>query len=131
VGVAASPIATATVAQQDYTGAPTAVVDFQLVARRIDQSTVELRWRALRTTRARFAYRVYRDAKDACTIYPTGAPACLYSGTPIATTTVPLYVDRTATGGFVYRVALVAGWSTEQTSSDVLLLSRPVTVPAR
>jgi hypothetical protein len=131
LSVAASPIAPRTVAQQDFTGAPIAVVDFGLTAKRAGPSTVSLRWKGLRTGRARYGYRIYRDTGDGCDTLGEGAPVCRYSSRPIADSGVPSFTDRTAVGRLVYRVALVAGWSLEQTKSNVQLLSKPVSVPAR
>ena len=131
LSVAASPIAARTVAQQDFTGAPIAVVDFGLTAKRTSSSTVRLRWKALRTGRARYAYRIFRDTGDGCATLGDGAPVCRYSSTAIAETDVPTFTDTSAVGRLVYRVALVAGWSLEQTASNAQLLSKPVTVPAR
>jgi hypothetical protein len=131
LSVAASPIAPKTIAQQDYTGSPIGVVDFHLIARRVDQTTVRLTWDAVRTAHARYSYRIFKDTTDGCTIHADEAPVCLYSGTAIAESNVPAYVDPNAAGKAVYRVALAAGWSLEQTNSDLLLLSGPITVPAR
>jgi hypothetical protein len=130
LGVAASPIRAGTVAQQNYTGAPIAVVDFHLAARRIDASRVQLSWAPLRTARARYTYRVYKDTHDGCTISGQGAPVCLFSSPPLADSSRPAFADRSASTAAVYRVALVAGWSREQAGGNVLLLSKPVTVRA-
>jgi hypothetical protein len=130
LSLAASPVSAGTVAQQDYTGAPVAVVDFHLTARRIDANTVRLSWTPLRTERAWYAYRIYKGANDGCTIYGQGAPVCLFRDSPIAQSRRPVFDDRSDAGSAVYRVALVAGWSREQTASDVLLLSKPLTVRA-
>jgi len=128
LSVAASPISAGTVAQQGYAGAPVAVVDFHLMARRTNANTVRLSWAPVRTARAHYTYRVYKDTSDGCTIYPQGAPVCLYSSPPLAESNRRVFDDPKATARAVYRVALVAGWNTEQPS--VLLLSRPLTVPA-
>jgi hypothetical protein len=128
LAVAASPVDAGTVAQQNYTGAPVAVVDFHLAARRVDPSTVRVSWKPLRTGRARYAYRIFKAKTDGCTIYGQGAPVCLFATAPLSDTDRPAFDDRNATAAAVYRVALVAGWSTEQPS--VLLLSKPLTVPA-
>jgi hypothetical protein len=56
---------------------------------------------------------------------------CRYSSPALAGTGVPTFTDRNAVGRLVYRVALVAGWSLEQTKSNLQLLSEPVSVPAR
>jgi hypothetical protein len=117
-------------AQQDYTGAPVGVVDFHLTGRRIDANTVSLSWAPLRTGRAQYAYRIYKGANDGCTIYGQGAPVCLFMSSPIGQSHQPVFDDRSAAASAVYRVALVAGWSREQTASDVLLLSKPLTVRA-
>lgn len=131
LGVAASPVAKNVVAQQDFTGAPISIVDFHLGARRIDATTVRLHWAKLGTGRARYGYRVYRDTGDGCDALGEGAPVCRFSSSAIGGTGVPAFTDRNASGKLVYRVALVAGWSLEQTKASALLLSRPVTVPAR
>jgi hypothetical protein len=131
LGVAASPIAPRTVAQQNFTGAPIAVVDFGLTAKRTGPSTVTLHWNARRTGRAQYAYRVFRDTGDGCDTLGEGAPVCRYSSPAIAGTGAPTFTDRNAVGRLVYRVALVAGWSLEQTKSNLQLLSEPVSVPAR
>jgi hypothetical protein len=132
VGFAVSPIAKYTVAQQDFTGAPVAVVNFQLAAHRVDPTTVKLTWDAMRTRRARYAYRLFKGATDECsTIQAGAAPVCNYSTPALARTTATTYTDPGAQGRLVYRVALVGGWSTEQTNSNMLLLSKPVSVPAR
>jgi hypothetical protein len=129
LAVAASPINAGTVAQQNYTGSPVAIVDFHLAARRIDANTVRLSWMPLRTSRARYAYRIYKGPNDGCTIYGQGAPVCLFSSPALAETNRRVFDDPNAVSKVVYRVALVGGWSTEQPS--VLLLSEPLTVRAR
>jgi hypothetical protein len=131
ISVAASPVARGTVAQQDYSGAPIAIADFHLAARRLGPSTVRLTWAPQPTGRARFFYRIFKNTDDACTIRGYGAPVCLYSGSALAQTSRPMFDDTGATGAAVYRVAVVGGWSVEQTDLDVLLLSKPLTVPAR
>jgi hypothetical protein len=128
--VAASPVAGETVAEPDN-GGPIAIIDFHLTARRIDRSTVELGWSALNTANATYAYRIFRDTSKRCETTGRGAPVCHFAATTIAESRSAAFVDRSAAGRFVYRIALVAGWSTEQTSSDLLLLSKPLTVPAR
>jgi hypothetical protein len=131
LGVAASPIAAKTVAQQDFTGAPVAVVDFHLIAKRVDPTTVTLTWRSVKTGRAVYDYRVFKDSGGGCATLGQGAPVCRFSSAAIGGTTALTFTDPSAQGRLVYRVALAAGWSTEQTNSNILLLSKPVSVPAR
>jgi hypothetical protein len=126
--IAASPVRAGTLAQQDYVGAPIAIVDFHLRARRIDASTVRLSWGAVRTDRASYSYRIYKDTDDGCDNSVVGAPMCFYKSPSIAYSSRRVFDDPNATARAVYRVALVAGWSTEQPS--VLLLSKTLTVRA-
>jgi hypothetical protein len=130
VAIAAAPIVKGAVAQEGAVG-PVPVVDFGLVARRTGTNAVELSWRPIRTTRARYVYRVFRNATDGCSYSGIGAPVCAFSSPAIADTREPTYEDSSAGGRAVYRVALVANWSLEPARSNALLLSRPVTVPAR
>jgi hypothetical protein len=128
--LAASPVRAGTLAQQDYVGAPVAIVDFHLTARRIAADTVRLAWSPLGTGRARFGYRIFKDTDDGCTNSVVGAPMCFYASPAIADSNQRVFDDRNAGGTAVYRVALVAGWSREQAGGNVLLLSKPVTVRA-
>jgi len=130
IAIAAAPVGKDAVAQQGAVG-PVPVVDFGLVARRSGTNAVALSWRPIRTTRAHYVYRVFRDATDGCSYSGTGAPVCAFSSPAIADTREPAYDDPSADGRAVYRVALVANWSLEPARSNALLLSRPVTVPAR
>jgi hypothetical protein len=130
MAIAAAPIAKGAVAQEGAVG-PVPVVDFGLVARRTGANGIVLTWRPIRTARARYVYRVFRDATGGCTYSGIGAPVCAFSSPAIADTRDPTYHDPSARGPEVYRVALVAGWSLEQARSNALLLSRPISVPAR
>jgi len=85
----------------------------------------------LQTGRAKYGYRVFRDTGYGCSTLGEGAPVCRFSSQAIGDTGTPTFTDTNASGRVVYRVALVAGWSLEQTHSSAVLLSKPVTVPAR
>jgi hypothetical protein len=130
MAIAAAPVVKGAVAQHGAVG-PVPIVDFGLVARRTATNGVALSWRPIRTTRAHYVYRVFRDATDGCSYSGTGAPVCAFSSPAIADIREPTYYDPSADGRAVYRVGLVANWSLEPARSNSLLLSRPVTVPAR
>jgi len=60
LAAAASPVHRGTVAQMDYGGAPVTIKDFRLRARQTGPHTVELDWSHIRTSRARYAYRIFQ-----------------------------------------------------------------------
>jgi hypothetical protein len=130
LAVAASAVPKGTVAQQGVIG-PIPIVDFGLAARPTGSNGILLTWGPIRTARANYVYRVFRNVSDGCSYATVGAPVCAFLSPAVTDTRSLTYEDHDVRGRAVYRVALVAGWSLEPTKSNALLLSKPVTVRAR
>jgi hypothetical protein len=129
--LAASPIGKETVAQMNYTGAPVAIVDFGLQARRTAPHSVHLAWNGIRTKRASGWYQIFK-AKDAGCNYPSrGAADCLFRMQLVYSTKNTTFDDTQAVGPTTYRVALAAGGRIDSNTSSYLLLSKPVAVAVR
>ena len=126
LAAAASPVHRGTVAQMDYGGAPVTIEDFQLRARQIGPHTVELDWSHIRTSRARYAYRIFKGDDAGCHYANVGAPDCLFRMPLITSVRRPVYIDRNAGGRKVYRVALAEGTRVQPDNTALLLLSKPI-----
>jgi hypothetical protein len=121
-----------TIAQME-SGALVPIVDFRLTAKQTGEHSVALAWRALRTERATSVYRIYSGPDGGCPPSHEGTPVCQFR--MAKTWWVP---PRAATvvdakpGPVTYRVALAADWRFDpNNTSDLLLLSKPVTITVR
>ena len=132
VATAASPIGAHTVAQMNYTGAPVAVVDFGLHARRIGPHVVQLTWRGVHSSRATGWYQVFKGPNDGCVYLAAGAKDCLFRMPVNAETRTTTFIDRQASGPvIVYRIGLAAGKRIDPNTTSYLLVSKPTTLNAR
>jgi hypothetical protein len=132
LAIAASPVGPYTVAQMNYTGAPVAVVDFGLQAKRVGPHTVQLSWLGLHTGRAKGWYQVFKGPTDGCVYLAAGAKDCLFRMPVNASTSATTFIDRQAFGRhIVYRVGLAAGKRIDPNTSSYLLLSPSLTLNAR
>jgi hypothetical protein len=121
-----------TIAQIDP-GALVPIVGFGLTAKQTGPHTVRLEWRDLKTGQARAVYRVFSGPNDGCVVTTDGTPRCSFLMPRTWSTNIAGSTDSEAPRGQVsYRVSLAAGWRVDPNGeSDVLLLSKPVTVTVR
>jgi hypothetical protein len=132
LAVAALP-ALSTPAAVDYPIANLYVpTDGFTVAAKRSGGTVRLAWAKRQPSGTAASYAVFRGPSDPAACYPVhhAASTCVVTSTPVGSTTgeVPSFADKPPPGTWTYRVALSASAFGGQSSSDLILLSRPVTV---
>ncbi len=128
---AASPVGPDVVAQMNYTGAPVAVRDFGLQAKRTGPHELTVTWKPVHTGRARTWYQLFKARTDGCVYLASGAKDCLLRMPVNASTRLTSFVDRQATGRIVYRVGLASGRRIDPNTSSYLLLSKPLVATVR
>lgn len=117
---------------QMQSGALVPIVDLRVTAKQTGPHSVSLTWRDLKTGNASWVYRVFSGPDNGCNLTSGGTPMCEFRmaktwWVPRAESTVDAKPGRVT-----YRVALAADWRFDPNSqSDLLLLSRPVTITVR
>jgi hypothetical protein len=80
----------------------------------------------------RVRYLILRSARgNGCDRPAQGSVECFLSAVPIASLTVPAFVDRPRPGRHAYRIAMVTDYLDAPTATDLMLVSEPAFATTR
>jgi hypothetical protein len=112
--------------QENYTGAPIPVADFDLKAQQLSLHSVRLTWRNIGTKRAKTTYVIFKAGNDGCDPLYVALPLCRFKMQFIGSTHGREFVDSQAVTRRFYRVGLAEGSVIQVDYQSFLLMSKPL-----